>query len=81
MKKMKHCIEATVEQVQTLAALGLTLPECRQIMETGTLLATIFEEDRVREFWIFSQGGVEVFEMKGKFKNISEKFSGKVELF
>ena len=71
-----YTLEATAEQVEVLSMLDLTLQNCRQMEGSHTLVAVRVESDRVREFWIATHGGLEVYEMKGVFVNISERFFG-----
>lgn len=68
-----YTLQATPEQVQALAAIDLTLQDCRQIEGTHTLVAVQVEEDRVREYWISTHGGVAVYEMKGRFVEVTGK--------
>jgi len=71
-----YTLQATPAQIEALSSLGLTLQDCRQMEGTHTLVAVKVESDRVREFWIPVHGGLEVYEMKGTFQNISERFMG-----
>lgn len=68
-----YTLQATPEQVQALAAVDLTLQDCRQIEHTHTLVAVQVEPDRVREYWITVHGGVTVYEMKGRFVEVTGK--------
>lgn len=68
-----HSIQATPAQIEALAALDLTLNDCAQ-KESGTLLAALVENDRVREYWIAEHGGIDVYEMRGKLVNITDEF-------
>lgn len=73
MFNIVHSIQATAPQVEALSALDLTVADCVQV-ESGTLVARVTEVDRVREFWIASHGGVEVYELRGEMVNITDSF-------
>lgn len=68
-----HSIQATPAQIEALSALDLRLHDCVQ-QESGSLRAIVTDVDRVREYWIPEHGGVEVYEMRGQMRNITEQF-------
>lgn len=76
-----HSIQATPAQVEALAALDLRLADCTQ-HDTGTLVASVVEVDRAREYWVAPHGGVEVYELRGTMQNITVQFfDGKGRVF